>query len=558
MKEPGIHTVVIKSSAQIGKSEIELNGIGYFTDQEPSPMLMLQPTLNMAEAFSKDRVAPMFRDTPVLTGKVRDPKARDSGNTLLHKKFPGGHLTLCGANSPASLASRPIRVVFADEIDRYPVSAGTEGDPLQLAIKRTATFHNRLIVMASTPTVKGASRIEMAFETSDQRRYYVPCPHCGTMQPLVWSNIKWDKGEDGHWDNSDPWYECDHCEEKLTEGDKTKMLRSGRWMAEGFSNGIAGFHINELYSPWRRWGEIVEDFLAAKEDSALLRVWTNTSMGETYEEYGKQMDPDSLIMRKEAYPAEVPAGAAVLVAGVDTQDNRLEVTILGVGEREEKWVIDHRVIWGDPGSLAVWNDLDDVLLKGTYRHESGANLGISATCIDSGGHHTQMVYKYCRGKKAKRIFAIKGVGGFGRPATKASSRQRIGRERSSVELWALGVDELKALVAVRLEKDKPGPGYIHFPLSDVFDDEYFAQLTAEKLVTKFRKGVPYQEWICTRKRNEAIDCMVYAHGALILLNPKIDALAARLVPADKGEGDDTARPAKSKRSRKSGYMNRWK
>jgi len=565
MAEDGIHMVVIMSSAQVGKTEVLLNAVGYYMDQDPSPMLFLAPTLQMAEATSKDRVAPMVRDTPALTALVKDPKSRDSSNTLLHKKFPGGHLTLCGANSPASLASRPIRVVLGDEIDRYPVSAGTEGDPLQLANKRTTTFHNRLTVVASTPTVKGASRIEMAFEASDQRHYYVPCPHCGTMQSLAWSGVKWDKDDKGNWDGGDPWYECESCETAIKENNKAAMLRSGRWMAESYAPGVAGFHLNELYSPWRKWSEVVADFIEAKKDTELLRVFVNTSLGETFEDdAGEGVESTGLFARRERYAAEVPAGALALVAGVDTQDDRLEVSVYGFGIREEQWLIEHTVLWGDPGGKSVWAALDDVLLGGKYQHESGSIMGIAASCIDSGGHHTKRVYEYVRTRKHKRVFAIKGVGGFGKPVVSSPSRKRHGRDRRPVDLFTLGVDEIKSLVFARLNNQEPGPGFIHFPIQENIDEEFFDQLTAEVVVHKMRKGVPYREWKQIRKRNEALDCAVYAYAAFTLLRPNMDALKARIgerTDKPSGEMSEAAPKTRTRKPRsggRGGFVNRWK
>lgn len=554
--DEGIHTVVVMSSAQVGKSEFLLNAIGYYASQDPAPLLMLQPTLQMGEAFSKDRVAPMFRDTPTLRHLIGEVRTKDSANTLLHKKFPGGHLTIAGANSAAGLASRPIRIVLADEVDRYPVSAGSEGDPLNLAKKRTATFHNRKIALTSTPTVKGASRIEMAYQESDQRRYYVPCLSCGTYQPLEWQNLRWEKGAEDR-----PWYECDHCGGQHTERDKMPMLRGGRWVAEAVAPGVAGFHLNELYSPWRKWSEMVFDFLEAKKDSELLRVFVNTSLGETFEEEGDGVEPSGLYARREHYGAEVPSGGLVLVAGVDVQDEYLVCQVRAYGHGEESWSIANRVIHGDPGRDKVWADLDDIILNGRWRHEGGQDLRVAATCIDSGGHHTQRVYDYVRTRKQSRVFAIKGMAGFGRPMVSAPSPKRHGRERRKADLFTLGVDEIKSLIYTRLGQAEPGAGYLHFPITDEFGEEFFAQLGAEQVRTKFVRGVPRREWVQIRKRNEALDTTVYAHAAVILLNPNYSAIEERLgerptrqEPVAKEQGlRQNRRPA-----RKKGFVNGWR
>lgn len=548
-------------ATQVGKTEILLNGIGYHIDVDPAPMLVIEPTLEMGEALSKDRIAPMVRDCPALRDKVRPIRSKDSDNTLLHKGFPGGHLTICGANSAASLAMRPIRIVFADELDRYPVSAGTEGDPFTLAKKRTATFHNRKLVLVSSPTVKDASRIESAYLESDQRRYYVPCPHCGNMAPIMWAQIRWGKNADGHgWDGGAPWLECEACESAIAETAKTEMLKCGRWVAEGFARGIAGFHLSELYSPWVKWADIVDAHYKSLKDSQLRRVWVNTTLAETYEESGERLDPGALYARREVYPAAVPAAAVVLTAGVDVQDNRLEVQIRAYGPGEESWRVAYRVLYGDPAESLVWEALDDVILSGRFRHESGALMSVAATCIDSGGHNTKAVYRYVKARAAKRVFATVGRAGFGRPAVSAPLRRKMGKDRRPVDLFILGVDEIKSLEMSRLKKDESGPGYCHFPESDEFGAEYFAQLTAEELVITARMGVAARKWRKKRARNEALDCSVLDYAALVILQPNFAALAARLQrPAKKTEPDESGgeRVKVAAPRKRGGFVNRW-
>jgi phage terminase large subunit GpA-like protein len=516
------------SSAQVGKTEVLLCILGYHIHHDPAPTLLLQPTLEMAEAFSKDRLMPMIRDTPAITHKI-DAQTRNSGNTILHKKFPGGHLTMAGANSPSSLASRPIRIVLCDEVDRYPASAGDEGDPVSLATKRTATFWNRKRVLTSTPTVKGVSRIERAYESSDQRRYNVPCPYCGHQHPLQWANMIWDKGQP-----DTARMRCPECEKDIPESAKPNMMKRGQWIAQEPFTGTAGFHLNELYSPWRKWSEVVVDFLAAKDNRELLQTWVNTSLGETWEDAGETADPESLIGRREAYPADVPDGVCVLTAGVDVQGDRLEVYVYGYGEGEETWAIDAVQLWGDPNHAEVWDQLDQVL-SATYHHETGAQLPISASCIDSGGHHTQLVYDFVRRKVSRRIHAIKGMAGEGKPIVAAPSQKRTGRDMRKVPLFVVGVDSAKALIMSRLQNTHPGPGYWHIPAGhSLLAEEYVAQLTAEKLVTKLRRGFPVKEWIKTRARNEALDCAVYALAALRILNPRMpDLLSQKHEPSEK-------------------------
>lgn len=549
INDPSVKMVVVMSSAQVGKTEFLLNMIGYHVDYDPAPILLLQPTVDMAQAFSKDRLAPMVRDTPALRHKVSDSKAKDSGNTILHKSFAGGHITMAGANSPASLASRPIRILLADEVDRYPISAGSEGDPLNLAKKRTTTFWNSKVVAVSTPTVKGASRIEALYEDSTQEHYCLPCPECGEYQPLRWRNIIFESCS----------HACEHCGAESEQDDW--LNQAGEWIAQNDHSSVRGFHLNELVSPWRRWADVIEDFKQAKKSPETLKTFVNTSLGETWEEEGETVDSTGLLARREEYASDVPEKALVLTAGVDVQDDRLEVEVIGWAEGEESWSIDHRVIRGDPAQQEVWNDLDSIL-DSRYQHESGNDLHIAATCIDSGGHHTQQVYDYCKTRKHKRVFAIKGVGGAGRPVVSAPSKKRTGRSKRQVDLFTVGVDDAKGLIYSRLRICEEGAGYCHFPLER--DEEYFAQLTAEKVVTKFVKGFPRREWVKTRARNEALDLRVYALAALRILNPVYGSLKRQLAPEQpkpepKPETIQQQRvKARPRRARKGGFVNSWR
>lgn len=562
VSDPSIETVVVMSSAQVGKTEVLNNAIGFHIHLDPAPILLVQPTIEMAEVWSKDRFAPMLRDTPVLRGLVKDPRSRDSGNTLRQKTFPRGQIAMAGANSPASLASRPVRLVLLDEVDRFPPSAGTEGDPVKLAIKRTANFWNRKILMTSTPTVKGASRIEAAWEESDQRVYEVPCPVCGGFQTLKWCQVRWTKDAKGNAEGVR--YECERCKAHLTETDKHRMIRNGRWIVtRPWIVRTAGFHINELYSPWSTWAGVVENFLEAKKRPETLRVWVNTSLGETWEEEGVTVDDAALSGRREDYGIGDPLPEAVLLltAGVDVQDDRIEGTAWGFGIGEESWVIQHAVFRGNPEtSLKVWRDLDDWLLR-VYPHSSGTTLRVAAACVDSGGHATQQVYDFCRRREARRIWAIVGRAGAGLPLIKIGAR----RTRQKVALGIVGTDTAKGLLFSRLALGEFGPGYIHFP-RDV-DDEYFRQLTAEKLMTKHVKGVPTRVWKQIRARNEALDCAVYAFAAFASLNANLERIAQRVEAAakeakapapdsDGGKNPGVKLPI-TLPPRRGGWINRW-
>ena len=545
--DPSVEMVVVMSSAQVGKTEILNNVIGFHVAQDPSPMLVVQPTLDMAQTWSKDRLAPMLRDTPALQGLVKDPRARDSGNTTLHKIFPGGHITACGANSPSSLASRPVRIVLCDEVDRYPVSAGSEGDPVSLARKRASTFWNRRIGLFSTPTNKGNSRIEAAFEESDKRLYFVPCPHCKHEQSLKWSSVQWeqDKPETAQ-------YACEECGSLWTDAERVRAIRHGKWSPTSEFKRVAGFHLSGLYSPWTPLDVAVREFLEAKKQPATLRVWVNTYLGETWEEQGEQVDDYAIAERREPFGETLPMEVVLLTAGVDVQDDRLEVEIVGWGRDDESWSIDYRTVYGDPSSPSVWQDMDSILSQ-QFEREDDSILMVRAACVDSGGHHTNSVYNYVRPREGKRVFAIKGVGGEGKPLVGKPGRNNIGK----IKLFPIGVDTAKDVLFSRMRITEPGPGYMHFPLSR--SDEYFRQLTAEKLVTRYHKGFARREWVKIRPRNEALDVRVYAMAALGILNLNINAMADRVMMKHENPPEPKQSPQPKRNSRQTGgFIQSWR
>ena len=556
ISDPAVREVVVMSASQVGKTEVLLNTIGFHIAHDPAPILVIQPTGTggMADSFAKDRLAPMLRDTPALKGKVKDPRARDSNNTTLHKKFPGGHITIVGANSPAALASRPIRVCLFDEVDRYPASAGSEGDPIQLARKRAATFWNRKVVMVSTPTNKGASRIEAAYEATDQRRFHVPCADCGEVEALKWANVQWQPDQP-----ETAVYVCEHCGSAWDEAARQRAIKGGEWRGTEPFAGVAGFTLNGLNSPWASLPEIVREFLAAKRLPETLRVWVNTFLGESWEDAGGQVDDYAVADRRETYDAPVPDGALVLTAGCDTQSDRLEVEVVAHGRDEESWSVDYKVFYGDPSSATVWGDLDE-FLKQPFRTEKGGELHIRAACVDSGGHHTNAVYKFCKAREGRRVFAIKGVGGEGKPLVGRPTKNNI----IKTKLFPVGANTAKDLIFARLRITKPGPGFCHFPAH--YDDEYFRQLTAEKCVTKYHKGFPRREYVKTRPRNEALDCRVYALAAYGILNLNINKVAERAERREQAPEPEkitephVAAQVSARRPKRQGgnYMNSWR
>ena len=518
-----VERAVFMKGAQLGGTECGNNWIGYIIQCTPAPVLLVEPTLEMARRLSRQRIQAMVDSTPALQKLVKPPRERDSGNTLLSKEFLGGILIMAGANSAVGLRSMPTRFLFLDEVDAFPLDVEEEGSPLELAIKRTSTFARKKILMVSTPTIKGASVIESEYEQSDKRKYHVPCPHCNHFQPLVWSNIKWDKD-----DPSTVTYLCSECGVLIEEYLKPQMLEQGKWVAENPESEVAGFHLNSLYSPlgWQSWSEIVRDFLKAQKDSNLLKTFVNTVLAETWEEEAEQLDPVYLTERRETYKAAIPDGVLVLTCGVDTQKDRLEATVIGWGEGYESWVIEHRILYGDPGQEMIWDELD-LFLQTTYEDLHGNVFNIITAGIDSGGHFTQSVYNFVKPRQGRRIYAFKGSSQRGKPIVSGASKHNLGK----VNLYSIGTDTAKDVLYSRLKIASPDFGYIHFP--DTLKDEYFKQLTAEKIITKHKNGYPYREYnLPGGRKNETLDCFIYNIGALTILNPNFSAISRKIYRED--------------------------
>jgi Bacteriophage tail assembly protein len=517
VNDPEIEEVVFKTSSQVGKSEIVNNIAGYFIDNDPCPMLMIQPTIEMAEDYSKRRLAPMFKDTEVLTKKVADSKTRDTNNTILMKQFPGGSLALAGANSPAGLASRNIRIILADEIDRFPPSAGTEGDPLLIVEKRTITFWNKKKIYTSTPTIKGASRIDTEYEKGTQERWRLECPHCGhfafiNLHGIKFEHSKDDKGNYSVWDIT---FQCPACSEKFDE--YTWKVQSGKWIADNpEAKGIRSFHLNAFVSPWVYWKDIILEWLQVKNDPEKHKVFKNTMLGESWEENISDDEYDYLLERREEYPAELPDGVLLLTCGVDTQDDRLEYEIVGWGRGEQAWGIKYGIILGKPDQEKVWNDLSDVL-GAVYHFKSEIGLKIACTFVDSGGHYTSDVYKFCRKNEYRKVFAIRGMSRPGLPLLYSRGHSK----KENCLYFNLGVDGGKARILSRIQIKQPGDGYCHFPRDEKrgYDQIYFKGLLSERQVTEKSGGKLKLVWKkrTTDIRNEPLDVRNYAQAAFYLL-----------------------------------------
>jgi phage terminase large subunit GpA-like protein len=530
-----IERVVMEASSQVGKTLVAKGAIGYFIDQDPCPILFVTASLDMAQTFSKDRLDPMVRDTECLRGKVKDATARDSGNTTLHKKFDGGHITMVGANAAAGLSSRPIRVIVLDEIDRYPPSAGKEGDPVRLAIARARTFWNRKLLLISSPAEEATSRIHPEYLASDQRRFHVPCPHCGQSQTLKWSRVQWindDPGTAG--------YACEGCGALWTNAERIFAVRCGKWIAAHPERKVAGFHISELYASFRTLAEIVADFLEAKNTPEKLKTFINTSLAEVWrDEEGEKADPEALSARVESY-TDAPQGVLLVTLAIDVQDDRLELEFVGWGEGEESWGLHHTVLRGDPGQQELWDRADDELAR-TFQRVDGAVLTVAAGGIDSAGHYTKQVYAWAR-KHRGRVFALIGRAGKGRPLIVAG--KKVVRQ-FGIKLFTVGVDTAKELLLMsRVRIRKPGPGFCHWPNS--YPADYFDQLTSERRVVRYTKGHPTHVWELVKgRRNEALDLRVYGLAIISLLRPNFAALAERLRNEDSNSPPAAPQPRRA-------------
>lgn len=564
--DPRVRTISAMAPTQEFKTELILNAAGYYVHQDPSPILMVLPTDKLGESFSKDRLSPLIDETPAIAaiGPDSDPtdkagpkrKARSSDDTLTRKAFASGAvIDIVGANSPTDLSSRPKRVVLADEIDKFPASTGKEGNPLRLTEKRQSTFWNAKSIRACSPTRKGFSNIGREYAMSDQSKLFVRCPHCGDAQVLSFERVRWDKSEDGEHDPDTAGYECRSCGVLWDEKDRRAAVKAlvdesdfgwrqtkpfkccgaehkpldwrgdENWNAEGEALcptcrkpavpvAHRGFNASRLYSLNVSMPEVVQEFLDSKDDPDLLQPFVNTTLAEEFEEGKVKVDANALLARREAYGYDdVPNGALIVTAGVDVQDDRLEVEVVGWGAGSESWGLGYEVLHGDPAQDQVWHALEAILLR-TYTRQDRRPLRVQAACIDTGGHYTERVYDFTRPRYKRRVYAIKGDGGAAKPIWP----KRASRSRSNNVLFMVGSNAATDQIYAALRVKEPGyAGYCHFAAN--YDAAYFDQLLAEKLTTRRVGGQNVRAYECPKgKRNEAHDCRRYALAALKSLN----------------------------------------
>ena len=513
-----VERVVVMKGAQVGGTELGLNWVGYAIHHAPGPMMIVWPTTEMAQRNSKHRIDPLIEESPVLREIIAPARSRDSGNTVLMKEFRGGVLVMTGANSAVGLRSMPVRYLFLDEVDAYPLDVDGEGDAINLAEARTRTFARRKILLVSTPTIAGASIIEREYEASDQRRYCVPCPHCAHKQWLRFEQLRWERGQP-----ETATYVCASCGALIAEHHKPWMLDHGEWVAQAQSK-TAGFHLSSLYSPWRKWSEVAASWekasMSESKSAATIKTFKNTELGETWVEQGEAPDWQRLLERLEDYSG-VTGGVLLLTAGADVQKDRIEVSVWGWGFRRMAWLIEHRVCMGDTASDSPWAQLQDVLAQ-TWMHAGGAMLRLSALAVDS-GYNTQTVYDWSRRVRDSRVLVVKGLSRgaalIGTPTSidVAANGKRL---RRGVKVFpvvgAIAKQELYDNLRKTPDVDADGTtvypaGYVHLPRIDA---EWLQQLTAEQLVTRRnRNGFAVREWQKMRERNEALDCYVYARAA---------------------------------------------
>lgn len=521
--EDGVSETVLWWAAQLGKSETVNSISGFFMHADPSPQLFVQPTVDLAKEYSKDRIATMIRDCRVLRGLVKDPRSRDSGNTTLSKRYPGGSLVMVGANAPSGLAGRPRRVILLDEVDRFPSSAGSEGDPCALADKRAETFPNAVKVKTSTATIKGLSKIENLYEQSDKRRWNVKCRKCSHEFVMMWAHVQWPENKP-----EDAFLQCPGCGHHAHDVERIAMVKDGRWVATAPFKGIRGYWLNGIntlsgaHKSFRnRLHQFVAEFLKAKDGGAeTMRVWTNTFLAETYEEEAMKLDAAVIIERLEEYtPESLPEEVLMLTAAGDVHRDRIECELKGWGRDDESWGITKKVFYGDTRNDEVWAELDAFLVS-EFERVDGVKLKVVRAFIDMGYRQSE-VLKFCAPRIGRGVYPCRGVNRVGLQVPPILPAKPSQNNKARIPHWNVGVTVAKTALYDRIELPVPGARSMHFPNGYGYDDEYFKQFTAEKRRIKYSFGQAY--FIFEKEnnsvRNEALDLNVYNLAALHSLSP---------------------------------------
>lgn len=534
--------VAFLKPSQVGGTEVLVNAACYYLEHDPCPIGLFQTTERVAERFVKQRLDPSFAAmnfSRILTG-----------DSQFLKEFPGGALLVGWSNSAANMRSMPLRIALNDEISGWAEDCEGEGDPCDLVTARTENFPGKKRFWCSTPGIDGACRITTKFQEGDQREYVVPCPWCGELHPWKWEYVVWDKDIRGRGLPSTVRMRCPHCRYEYRESLKTELMareNGAKWIPRNPSGLYPSFALNALYSPlgWFSWEKMVREFLAAQGKPEKQKTWTNNRKGEAWQVDGLTIDGEGLFARREDYMAEVPDGVLLLTAGVDTQDDRLEVEVVGWGKGYESWGITYKVLRGDPSQPQVWEDLDRVLLA-PYAMEDGTELYIAATLEDAMGHHTDDVYRFTRAREHRRVFASQGRPGPGKPILMPLTKNT--KKGAGAQLAPVGVDTTKDQIFTWLKLEERAPGYCHFPRIEEYGEEYFKQLTAEQKRKKYIHGLVHWYYKPIRERNEALDCRVLARAAVNLVGVDLDKLAALGRPYTFNPGRLVARKRRAVRS----------
>ena len=508
--------VAFMKPSQIGGTEVIINVAGYYIKHAPCPLGLFQTTEKTAERFNKQRI------NPSLSAMGADEFL--TGDSLYFKEFPGGSMITGWSTSASNLRMMPLKITLNDEISGWVEDCEGEGDPCDLITARTENFPGKKRFWNSTPGTDGHCRITMKYLEGDQREYRVPCPECGNFHPWVWESLTWDKTPKNRWIPGTERMVCPHCSHEYRESKKTELMAQGKWVATNPEGAFPSFGLNALYSPlgWFSWEKMVREFLNAQGKREKLKAWTNNRKGIAWSEEGMSVDGDSLFNRREVYFSEVPEDVLLLTAGVDTQDDRLEVEIVGWGKGFESWGITSRVIYGNPTQPQVWADLDQILLA-PYTKEDGSQMFVGAGLIDAMGHHTDEVYKFTSQREHRRIFSSQGRGGAGLPILGKLSKNTKGT--TGAQLAQVGVDTAKDQLFEWLKLNERAPGFCHFPKNDEYSEEFFKQLSAEKKTKTYRNGLVVWKYKKTRERNEALDKRILARGAVNLVGVSLDKLA---------------------------------
>ena len=562
--------VVFQKPTRVGFTKM-MNGVkAYFIHQQPCVILDYQPNADEAKGYAEDEFEPMLRDNPIIAELVETPsvRGRQKREKTIKKRYPNGFIEMLGAESDRNLNRRTARVAMGDEIDTWTKEAGKAGDTITQMMRRTSDFVYRKNIIGGKPIGgeydpekemdDSISVVNYWFKQGDQCLRYLPCPHCGHMQTFEFEDMRWDKDVDAdgntikHYPDT-AHFECAKCRQNIYDKDKARMDEKGEWRPTAPFNGIASARIWAFLSdsPNVTWPHIVREFLAATKSRSRLKAFYNEVLARTWEEDYEKVTIDTED-RLEQYPADVPAGVLVLTAGVDVQKDRLEIEVVGWGASEESWSIDYKIFHGDTSKPDVWNTLDEFLLKTFYHEHDDVKMRIFSTAIDTGYRATK-VYSFCKTRRNRRVFAIKGSKTVNAPLVPRIATQT--KKTRGALLYMVGVNEGKNIISSHIMTQKPGAGYMHFPLSAVYGQEYFKQLTSEK-------KLPSGKWIATRARNEAFDVRNYNYIALHLASVDLEMLEKRgqmigVVAKPRPKPQNKKTPDYKKKPKRS-WMNGWK